>query len=281
MVVVNDGARDNWQVEYATLLAATTPLRLVGIVVNEAAEYPSLETNLSGYSELVAAARGSGIEGLPDPVGSSASAFVRPTSERIEDTAPHGSPGAQLIVEAARRWGTAVHPLTIATGGALTDVADAWLLDPTLAERAVVVASLGAPEGDGARTTGPNGDRDAWATFIVVSRLRFVQVNSYYDQLVDFPDARVTELPQNAFGDWIAAKRPDILDLTRACDQVSVLAAALPWFAQDVTRVRISDDDLTLLDLDPQGPIWHVTGSDMDRAREQLWGALTNPDTFR
>lgn len=280
MVVINDGARDNWQGEYAALLAASTPLRLVGIVVNATFEYPSLETNLSGFSDLVAAARESGMKDVPDPVGSNGPALVRPKSERIEDTTPNGSPGAQLIIDAAKRWGTIAHPLAIATGGALTDVADAWLLDPTLAERAVVVASLGMAEGSGARTSNPNGGRDEWATHIVTSRLRFVQVNSYYDQLADFPDARLAELPKNAFGDWIAAKSADILDLIQACDQVSVLAAALPWFAQDVSHLRIDDADLTLLDSDPQGPIWYVRRGDSDRAREQVWAALTNPNTF-
>ncbi|HVY32223.1 MAG TPA: hypothetical protein VHB79_37055 [Polyangiaceae bacterium] len=280
MVVVNDGARDNWQGEYAALLAATTPLRLVGIVVNATFEYPSLETNLAGYTDLIAAARDSGLQGLPDPVGSAAPALVKPESERIEDTKPNGSAGAKVIIDAAKRWGTVAHPLAIATGGALTDVADAWLLDPTLADRAVVVASLGMSDGSGVRTSNPNGGRDEWATFIATSRLRFVQVSGYYDQLADFPDARRGELPQNAFGDWIAAKSPDILDLLQACDQVSVLAAALPWFAQDVTRLRIDDTDLTLLDADPEGPIWHVGRGDSDRAREQVWAALTNPNTF-
>jgi hypothetical protein len=281
MLVVNDGARDNWQLEYAAILAATTPLRLVGVVVNESYEYPSLDANLSGFNQAIAAARDSGLGDLPDPMGSHAPALRRPATGRIEDTSPNGSDGARLIVLAAKRWGTKAHPLTIATGGALTDVADAWLLDPGLGERAVVVASLGQSGGEGARTLDPNGDRDEWATFIVASRLRYVQVNAYYDQLADFPENRLKELPDNAFGAWIASKRPDILALTQACDQVSVLAAALPWFAKDVRHLQLDTQDTTVLEPAMDGPIWQIAAADTERARAQLWADLSSPETFR
>jgi len=112
--------------------------------------------------------------------------------------------------------------------------------------------------------------------------MRYVQVNGFYDQLQDLPEARVAELPQNPFGTWMAEKRPAILDLIFACDQVSVLAAALPWFSSSVTRMSAqpSDDIPTLLP-DPNGQIWHVAQSDSERARAELWSALQNPTTFR
>lgn len=281
MVMVNDGARDNWQGEYAALLAATGQLRLLGIVVNSNAEYPMLDVNVDGYRKMIAAARESGMRNLPDPTASVAPSLQAPASGIIEDTVPNRSEGARLIVQAAMQSATAAHPLAIATGGALTDVADAWLMEPRISERVVVVASSGHTETNGANAGSPNGDRDAWATFVAMSRLRFVQVNGYYDQLQDFPEARVPELPQNAFGSWIVAKRPDILDLISACDQVSVLAAALPWFAQDVTHMSVNLADPTTLDADPRGPIWHVPRCDSERARVELWQALINPATFR
>jgi hypothetical protein len=199
----------------------------------------------------------------------------------VEDTVPNRSEGARLILDAAARYGTPVHPLVIATGGAVTDAADAYLMDPTLAERAVVVSSLGNIEAEGVRSGGPNGNIDVWATIIVSSRLRFVQVNGYYDQLQDVPEARVADLPQNPFGAWMAEKRPEILDLSYACDQVSVLAAALPWFATDVTRMRAEPgDDVPLLLPDPAGQIWHVAQGDSERARSEFWSALQDPATF-
>jgi hypothetical protein len=281
IVIVNDGALDNWQVEYAALLAGARRAELVGIVVNKNAEYPSLEANAQSFRDLVAAARQSGITTLPDPVASVAPALTRPTSARIEDTAPNGSEGARLIVSAAREHGTRAHPLAIATGGALTDVADAYLLDPSLAERVVVVASLGTSDESGAHTDDPNGGRDAWATIIAMARLRFVQVNGYYDQLQDVPEDRIANLPDNAFGAWIAEKRPSLLAKLVACDQVSVLASALPWFSTAVGKVRPDADDPSHLVEDTDGPIWHVERSDAERAREEIWRLLTDPSTFR
>ena len=281
LVTVNDGAFDNWQGEYAVLLAATRQLQLAGIIVNESPDHPSLETNFNGYTQMIAAAQQSGMRYLPAPIASHAPPLVRPSSARIEDTTPNDSDGARLILLAAKRWGTIAHPLTIATGGALTDVADAYLIDPSLADRVVVVSSLGQSEGTGARVLGPNGNRDQWATFIVTSRLRYVQVNAYYNQLADVPEARVPELPANAFGAWIAGKRAQILALTSASDQVSVLASALLGFAQDVTRMHLDDADPTLLDAQTDGPLWHVASGDADLARQAFWDALSNPDTFQ
>ena len=282
MVVVNDGPRDNWQGEYAMLLAAQGRLRLTGIVVDGGPVYPDLEGSVNGWRRMVQAARDSGMRDIPDATASVAPILVRPASGAIEDTVPNRSESARLILEMAERYGSAVHPLVIATGGAVTDAADAYLMDPTLAERAVVVSSLGNVEATGVRSGGPNGNIDVWATIIVSNRMRFVQVNGFYDQLQDLPEARVPELPQNPFGAWMAEKRPEILDLISACDQVSVLAAALPWFATSVTRMRAQPgEDIPLLLPDATGQIWHVAQSDSERARGEFWSSLQNPATFQ
>jgi hypothetical protein len=112
--------------------------------------------------------------------------------------------------------------------------------------------------------------------------MRYVQVNGYYDQLLDVPESRVDELPDNPFGALIAGKRAEILALTSACDQVSVLSAALPWFASGVTRMHAEPGDgIPVLTPDPVGQIWHVAQSDSVRARDEFWAALTDPQTFR
>jgi hypothetical protein len=281
VVLVNDGARDNWQGEYTALLAATGQLKFVGLVVNSANEYPSLETNVTAYRQMLNAARDSGMRHLPDATASVAPALTRPKSGAIEDTVPNRSEGARLILEAAAAYGSLVHPLAIATGGALTDVADAYLLDPTLVERAVVVGSFGQNDGDGASTFDPNGGRDSWATLIVTSRMRLVQVNGYYDQLLDVPEDRASELPRNAFGRWMAAKIPDLLNVRLACDQITSLAIGLPWFASDVTRLRASDTDSTSLIPDPTGQIWHVATTDSERSRKEIWAWIKNPSTYQ
>jgi hypothetical protein len=257
-------------------------VRLVGIVVDKTAIYPDLEANVTGFRSMIQAARESGMQNLPDPTASVSSPLVAPPSGVIEDTVPNRSEGARLILEAAARYGSEVHPLVIATGGPVTDVADAYLLDPTLPERAVVVSSLGTSTESGAVSGEPNGAVDVWATTIVTNRMRYVQVNGFYDQLQDLPEARLAELPANAFGDHMAEKQPEILDLFIACDQISVLAAALPWFATSVTRMSAEPgQDIPALVPDPTGQIWHVSAADADRAREELWSTLLDPATYR
>ncbi len=282
IVLSNDGSRDNWHGEYALLLAASRRATLAGIAVNSVIYYPDLELNTSNFRRMIQAARDSGMRYLPDATASVAPALMKPTSGVIEDTVPNRSEGARLILDAANRLGSAVHPLVIAVGGSLTDAADAYLMAPSLRERAVVVASMGNVIDGVVNSGGPNGDVDPWATTIVVNRMRVVQVNGYYDQLLDVPETRVAELPPNPFGTWIREKRHEILDQVTACDQVSLLAAALPWFAGDVTRMRAQPGgDIPTLQPDPSGEIWHVGSSQSDRARDELWRLLQDPATYQ
>ena len=116
MVIVNDGPRDNWQAEYASVLASSGRVKWVGMVVNSSPIYPTLVENVTGFRSLVEAARSSGMQGIPDVTASVSPILVRPATGVIEDTAPNRSEGARLILDAAQRYGSAAHPLVIATG---------------------------------------------------------------------------------------------------------------------------------------------------------------------
>jgi len=287
IVLVNDGWYDNWQAEYAATLASNGRIQLAGIVVNASSGYPSVADNVRGFRELVRAARDSGMRGVPDPIASVAPVLVRPADGSVESTVPNRSEGARFIVDAAKRLSTPVHPLVVATGGVLTDLADAYLLDNTLPKRVVVIASLGSTTEAGAQLGPPNGEQDVWASWIVSSRFRYVQVNGFYDQLQEIPEARVGELPQNAWGQWLNSKRPQILDLIFACDQVSIMAAAFPAFALDVQRMSspgAPPSDVALaaptLAPDPNGEAWHVPRSDATLASNLFWQALGDPSTY-
>src|SRR4030095_2012436 len=128
-------------------------------------------------------------------------------------------------------------PLVVVTGGRLTDVADAYLMDPAVTERGGVVSSLGTATASGGAMAQPNGEMDPWADAIVTARFRFVQVSAFYDQLTDVPAARLPDLPANPLGEWIAAKQPKIWNLNEAADQVAVVAVGIPTFAVAVNRV--------------------------------------------
>ena len=278
LIVLNDGATDNWQGEYAVLLANGGGPPLAGIIVNTSPVWGDIDTNVTEWRSLVAAARQSGLDGIPDPVASLGAPLVQPATGRIEDTTPNRSEGARLILAVAAELSRPYRPVVVATGTRLTDVADAYLLDPSVADKIVVVSSLGALSAMGANMSNPNGEMDAWADLIVSKRLRYVQVSAYYDQLTDVPDSQVSELPDSALGAWMAAKQPKIYTIAVASDQVGVLAAGFPPFVGAVSRVTAPASPTSNggpeLVADPQGSAWLVTESKGELATARLWELL-------
>ena len=81
IVLANDGADDNWQGEYAVLLANSGGPKLAGIVVNTSPPWPDLDANIAGWRGLVAAARASGFARHPRS-DREHRARARPTRER-------------------------------------------------------------------------------------------------------------------------------------------------------------------------------------------------------
>jgi hypothetical protein len=280
IVLANDGAYDNWQGEYAVLLANAGGPKLSGIIVNTSGPWPDLDKNIAGWRGLVAAARASGLRDIPDPTASVGPPLVRPANGQLEATLPNRSEGARWLVEASLRLGVSYRPLVVVTGGRLTDIADAYLIDPTVTERLIVVSSLGTATEDGGKMGAPNGEMDPWADAIVTGRFRFVQVSAFYDQLADVPASRVAELPANSLGAWIAAKQPQIWRVMEAADQVAVIALGISSFAVEVANVApaglIGPGANTGPDLvrDPNGPGWLVTKAASSTATERFWQLL-------
>ena len=286
VIIANDSASDNWTGEYAMLLANSGGPSLAGIIVNPSPYWPDLAANASVWEQMVAAARASGLRNIPDATRSAAEALVRPDDGKIESTTPNGSEGAKLIVERSARLSLPWRPLVVVTGSRLTDVADAYLMDPSVADRVVVVSALGGA-GDGGGAMGwPNGELDAWADWIVGQRFRYVQVNGYYDQLGDVSAARTADLPANAFGTWMAAKVPSVLQIPMSSDQIGVLAVGLPAFATTVGRAAVDAsaafDPATGPPLLGQadGSAWVVPSCDAAMAGDRLWKMLLDPRTF-
>jgi hypothetical protein len=287
IVLMNDGSDDNWQGEYAALLASVGGLKLEGIVIGTSPEWPSIDANITGWRGLVAAARMSGLRNLPDPFTSIGGPLIRPAGGDIKMTMPNRSEGALFILDASKRLSLPYRPLVVLTGGRLTDIADAYIIDSTVADRIVVVSSLGTTSASGGGAMGiPNGEMDPWAETIVASRFRYVQVSAFYDQLTDVPASRLSELPKNAMGDWIAAKQPKIWSVAVAADQVAVAAIALPSFAVAIERVSavgpVAAGATVGPDLvaDPSGLAWLVTQITGTVATNRFWELLLDPMTF-
>jgi hypothetical protein len=250
-----------------------------------------LTDNVQAWSEMLQAAKDSGMSHVPaltpsvdDPP------LQRPADDDIASTVPNGSAGAKLIVDTAQRLSEPLRPLAVALGGRLTELADAYLLDPSIADKVVVLASLGnvSADGNSAIMGGPNGDIDPWADEIVARKFRYIQVDTYYAQQNDVPDAFAQTLPDNAFSAWINAKRTDILPYPAldAADQGSLIAAVFPDFA--LSFARLSEHSPTpppagqypALLADPAGNCWVVSQGDSATATARFQAALTNPATY-
>jgi hypothetical protein len=286
VILANDSATDNWQGEYAILLASGGGPKLAGIIVNTSGPWPDIDANINGWRGMVAAAHASGMRDIPDPITSIGPALVRPADGRFASTVPNGSEGARLILDMSARLSVPYRPLVVVTGGRLTDVADAYLIDPSVSGRIVVVSSMGTVTATGGAMGKPNGEMDPWADAIVTASLPFVQVSAFYDQLTDVPASRVSELPANPFGDWIAAKEPNVWSISQAADQVGVIAVGVAAFAVAVERVAATSTvgpgasagpDLTAA---ANGPAWLVTQSMGGAATARFWQILSDPATY-
>jgi hypothetical protein len=286
VVMLNDSNYDNWHGEYAVLLANGGGPRLAGIIVGTSPNATDIDANVADWRRMVAAARDSGLANIPDPIESVGAPLRRPASGDIDETVPNRSAGALFIVNESARSSLPYRPLVVQTGGRLTDVGDAYLIDRTVTNRVVVVSSLGTLSASGAVMDPPNGEMDPWADSIVTSRFRYVQISAFYDQLTDVPATRVSELPANAFGAWIAAKQPGIWDLPEASDQVGIAALGIPSFVTAVVRVSAAAPVAAgattgpALTSDPNAASWLVTEVAGKHATERFWELLLDPMTF-
>ena len=286
VIVANDSVTDNWTGEYAVLLANSGGPPLAGIIVNPSPYWPDLAVNVAAWDELIAAARASGLRNIPDATASAAGPLVRPADGAIEHTTPNMSAGAKLIVDQSARLSLPRRPLVVVTGSRLTDVADAYLMDPSVADRVVVVSALGAAGAGGGVMGWPNGELDAWADWIVGQRFRYVQVNGYYEQLGDVTSAKVADLPANPLGTWMAAKLPTVLQIPMSSDQIAVLAVGVPTFVTAVGRAVVDTSAAFDATTGPpllaraNGSVWVVPSCDATTAADRLWKMLLDPRTF-
>ena len=286
IILENDGWSDNWSGEYAVLLANSGGPPLAGIIAMNTKYWPDAGADATGWTKLVTAARSSGLRNIPDVTESMATPLTTPADGLIASTTPNHSAGAQLIIDISRRLSLPWRPVVVLADVPLTDVADAYLIDPTVVDRVVIVAVLGQYADPNGMMSGPNGDLDPWADWIVAQRFRYVQVSTYYDQTADVTSAEISSLPKNAFGDWMAAKQPNIFTITTASDQITALAVGLPTFVGAVERAAPDTsagfDPTRALALPPSagGNVWVVTQIAAPLAKSSLWQMLLDPKTF-
>jgi len=280
VILDNDQSSDNWVGEQAILLANSGGPPIAGIIASASSYWPVASDNAAGWTRLVTAARASGLKHIPDVTTSDGLPLVRPDDGQIDSTTGNQSAGGRLIVDLSRQLSLPWRPVVVLSCAPLTTVADAYLQDPSVVDRVVVVAALGEYAAPTATMNGPNGDLDAWADWIVAQRFRYVQVSAYYDQLGDVTAADLSRLPQNALGNWMRDKQPDLFTIPNASDQVAVLSVGLPTFATAVQRAS-PDTSVTFdstqgppLRPDAAGGAWIVTQIAAPLAATRLWEML-------
>jgi hypothetical protein len=286
VILYQDDWSGDWLGEYAALLANTGGPPLAGIIVNASKLWGDLNINSSGWRDLVAAARSSGLQAIPSVTASAGAPLAIPADGRIDSTTANGSSGAKLIVDTSRALSTPERPVVVVSATSLTDVADAYLLDHAVVDRVVVVAALGSYSAPNGIMGAPNGDMDPWADWIVAQKFRYIQVSAYYDQTADVPADKLPLLPANAFGDRIRSKQPHVIDVLQAADQVALLAVALPTFA--VAAQRASPDVAAGFETtrgprllpDANGNVLVVTAIAGQLAGARLWEMLETPGIF-
>jgi hypothetical protein len=235
VILLNDSARDNWSPEYAALFA-NDGLKIVGVVVTSSEYWPDLEANLGGWREFITAARQGGLAGLPDPVPSTGAQLVVPPDRLVESTRANHSAGADLILRKSQELALPGQPLVVLCGTQLTDLADAYLTDPTVADRVVVVAQIGSYSALKASMSSPNGDLDPWADWIVAQHFRYVQVSVSYEQSSDVTANDLTGLPKSSLVTWLTTKQASLAKVWKSSDQGPVLAVAEPGFITTALR---------------------------------------------
>jgi len=277
VILYNDWGRDNWFGEFAVLFANNGRSPLAGLIATTSKYWDDIDANSNSWTNLLTAARMSGLQNLPMVTQSAPPVLERPRDGVIDNTVGTVSQGAQLIVDVSMQRAQTNRPLVVVTGSRLTDLANAYLLDHHVVDRVVVVASLGAYSAPTATMEGPNGELDPWADWIVAHRFQSVQVSAYYQQTSDVAASELTSLPMTPLGDWMRNKQPVIRNLPEAADQVAVLSVAWPDFVVEVQRLS-PDTSATYdgiygvpLQPDANGRAWVVTKIAAPLAKARLW----------
>jgi hypothetical protein len=213
----------------------------------------------------------------------------KPRSGAIADTEPVGSPGTDTIVEAARS-ASRENPLVVAVGGPLCTVADAYLTDPSIADRVVVFWRGKPPLNDGW-----NGELSGWSATVALRSLRTVLCPAEGSPRIT--RTRVNDaLPDTPLKEYILTK---VYDGTGenplaggekwAGDAVSILAAAHPETRQTVENLRVGGTQShwalgpvlpSLSSVSSASALKIIRQNDHDAMNEAWWSHVGDPSTW-
>lgn len=276
----NDDHRDVYTDEYLMALSGVGEIQLKGIVTTYSpGEYPKF---VKGRKYIMDLALKSGLKNLPELFSGTNKKLTRPESNRIEDTEPLDIDASHFIVSQAIK-ASPEKPLVIITGGQLTSVANACLLDPSIADKVVVMGVFGGTKID------YNAALDPWAWTIIMSRLRVVSIP------IGPPDKRATvymkpplvpkerilnDLDQNVpFFRWMYEKKHPSNGLPAEADfdgHPAILLTrpdyVIRWKKYECTGV--DQKGYPVLEENADGKIWQAEDADQQIATDEFWRVM-------
>lgn len=192
-VIIDNELCDNTvDMAYLLPMVARGYLNLKGWVVTKdftVTPNRSLAQQVGDCLEMREIMRLAGFQTQVEPVAGSSTILSTPATGRLLDILPEPSAGASLILAEAAR-ASRDNPLVILAGGPLSTIASAYLLDPTVVNRVVVVAMY--------------SDRinafDSLANYLVAQKFRFIHWGRGYVHPNEPLPNQFARLPTHAGG---------------------------------------------------------------------------------
>ncbi len=282
VVFDNDDHRDTYTEEMLMIAEHLGVLDLKAIITTyQHSEYPEF---VEGREEIQKKAEQAGLQVDYALFSGTDQILAIPSSGKIEDTEPIDINGSQFIVSEAKK-ASPEQPLAILTGGQLTSVANAYLLDSTISDRVIVLGLFGAPEID------YNANLDAWAWTIILAKMKVVSFKFREDngdfgkaflQMPSVPKDRLQEvLPRNAFTQWMIDKRHPSQEVLQRDGDGNALATLLSdKYVTDYQRWSFQkidpDNHHPIMVLDQEGKVYEVLGANKEIGTEAYWQLLTS-----
>jgi hypothetical protein len=276
----NDDHRDVYTDEYLLALAHLGEIHLRAVTTTYTPD--EYEEFVEGRKRILALAAESGMLRIPEYVEGTSQKLSRPASNLVEDTEPLSIPASEKLVELARK-ASAKKPLLVITGGQLTSVANAYLLDPTIGSRVVVAGVFGGPQSD------YNADLDAWAWAVVLAKFRVVSIPIgppvrraiVYMKPPRVPKAQIREsLNQKIpFFAWMLEKKhpTNELPLEADFDGHPAIWSQKQGYITEWSRYTMMGTDETgfpILTTNKRGDIWVAEDADQKVATEEFWRVM-------
>lgn len=297
----NDGAVESGYTDfYIMALASAGVINLRGIITTGTyGEQPPFVPRSEEYlllerRELVAKARRSGMRNIPDPTpgpGVSLSSR-RPASGVIEHTSPVGAKGSWLIVNEARQ-ATPSRPLVVVMGGQGSALADAYLLDNSIADNVVAVWLVGGKRDSNGILHGfeYNAYTDSWATHIIFERLRVVAFPVEDEEHVPYtPKSQFAQLPDTEIRQYLLENRwprgTTFSEPSHNWDGLGALALTRPDIVASTKQIAFDHWEadiwggpypIPVWREDPSGRVIMVSRLDAALATQEWWSQVMNP----